>query len=94
MSGGDNAFEKKLLGIIKEEFPIEKASYFDNIRTSDLVEAAKDVHKIKHKISILGLEKSFIIAEKHENRLKKGNLDLENEFNSIIEEMTTFIKTF
>lgn len=94
MSGGDKAFEKKLLEIIKNEFPQEKASYFNNIKAGNMIEAAQYVHKIKHKISILGLEKSFIIATKYEDRLKKGNPDLENEFNSIIKEITTFIKNF
>ena len=66
LSGGDKAFEAKLIGIIKEEYPVEKAIYIKNIELKNFKEAAENVHKLKHKISILGLEKSYNTANTFE----------------------------
>jgi len=59
LSRGDKAFEAKLVAVIKAEFPVEKATYLRNIEDKNYKEAAENVHKLKHKISILGLEKSY-----------------------------------
>ena len=73
LSGGDKTFENKLITIIKSEFPEEKNSYFKNIESSNFKEASENVHKLKHKISILGLEKSYAIATGFENNLNEDS---------------------
>jgi len=57
LSGGDITFKAKLIEVIKNEFPKESEAYFSNITQKNHQKAADDVHKLKHKISILGLEK-------------------------------------
>jgi hypothetical protein len=42
------------------------------------------VHKLKHKISILGLEKSYYIAEEYENNLNDSLIILQIEFEAIL----------
>lgn len=93
LSGGDKAFEQKLIAIIKRELPIEKNKYSQSILNHDWQKASEHVHKIKHKISILGLEKSYIIATDFENNLRENNLDLKNEFEAIMQVMTNFLET-
>ncbi|MDP5081953.1 MAG: Hpt domain-containing protein [Winogradskyella sp.] len=92
MSGGDKAFEQKLIGIIKAEFPIEKQVYFDNITAKNYKLTAENVHKLKHKISILGLEKSYETAVAFENNLIEGHIKLQNEFESILKIMTNYLQ--
>jgi hypothetical protein len=46
---------------------------------------------LKHKISILGLEKSYQIAIDYENQLKEGNSVLKDAFEEILAEMMRFI---
>jgi HPt (histidine-containing phosphotransfer) domain-containing protein len=87
MSGGDKAFEQKLIDIIKGEFPEEKKVYFDNIAVQNYKLTAENVHKLKHKISILGLEKSYEIAVAFENNLLEGETNLQEEFEALLTTM-------
>ena len=91
MSGGDKAFEEKLIDIIKDEFPEEKQVYFENITAKDYRLTAENVHKLKHKISILGLEKSYEIAVAFENNLLEGSIELQDEFESILKTITNYL---
>ena len=92
MSGGDKAFEQKLIDIIKGEFPEEKKVYFDNIAVQNYKLTAENVHKLKHKISILGLEKSYEIAVAFENNLLEGETNLQEEFEAILTTMTNYLQ--
>jgi HPt (histidine-containing phosphotransfer) domain-containing protein len=92
MSGGDKAFEQKLIDIIKTEFPEEKQVYLDNITAENHKLTAENVHKLKHKISILGLEKSYEIAVAFENNLLEGKTTLQDEFESILTVMTNYLQ--
>ena len=92
LSGGDKAFEEKIISILKEEFPLEKESYKTCLDSDGFEAAAEIVHKLKHKISILGLEKSYNVAMKHENNLNKGSDELKKEFNDILNIITTYLK--
>ncbi|WP_452602897.1 Hpt domain-containing protein [Pontimicrobium sp. MEBiC06410] len=93
LSGGDDAFEAKLISVIQLEFPEEKEIYFKNIAEKKYKETAENVHKIKHKISILGLEKSYEIAVKYEENLKENNTVLKEEFDSILKHITQYLTT-
>ncbi|WP_299120325.1 Hpt domain-containing protein [uncultured Winogradskyella sp.] len=93
MSGGDKAFEEKLIGIIKKEFPEEKKVYFDNLAAENYKLTAENVHKLKHKISILGLVKSYDVAVNYENNLIDGNTEGKTDFESILQIMTDFLET-
>ena len=93
MSGGDKAFEKKLIEIIQKEFPVEKQVYFDNMTLKNFKEAAENVHKLKHKISILGLVKSYEVAVNYEHNLMDGSTIGKADFESILLNMTNFLKT-
>ena len=92
MSGGDKAFEQKLIEIIQLEFPEEKETYFSNFNAKDFKQIAENVHKLKHKISILGLEKSYEVAVAYENNLHDGNIDLHEEFEAILTTMTNYLE--
>ena len=91
LSGGDENFEKKIISIIKDEFPKERESCFDNLKTKDYLGAAEKVHKLKHKISILGLEKSYEIAVEFEKNLRENNADLEGDFRIIMLNITNYL---
>lgn len=91
LSGGDLDFEKKILSVIKKELPLEKKDYYKNLKDKKYKEAAENVHKFKHKISIFGLEKSYYIAVDHENSLKEGNTSLKDDFDAILDTITEFL---
>lgn len=93
LSGGDKAFEQQLLDVIKNEFPEEKKTYLDSIEEKNYKKAAENVHKLKHKISILGLEKSYQTANMHENLLREDKTSMLNEFHEILKMITNYLET-
>lgn len=93
MSGGDVVFEKKIIEILKTEFPLEKETYLKFKELNQYKEIAEIVHKLKHKISILGLEKGYSCAVDYENNLRKERFKGEEEFEAVLQSMTDYIKT-
>lgn len=93
LSDGDKIFEKKIIDIIKKEFIIEKNIYLKNSKSDNYILIAENVHKLKHKISILGLVKSYEIAVEYENNLREKDFTLRSEFQTILNSMAHFLKT-
>ncbi|MFK7001169.1 histidine kinase [Flavobacterium oreochromis] len=91
LSGDNTDFRAKIITIIKEEFPEETSIYKDHIDTKNFLQAASSVHKLKHKISILGMEKSYYIAEEFEKNLLEKSTNLQIEFEAILKTMQEFI---
>jgi len=92
LSGGDKIFKQKLIEIIKIEFPEEKQVYDNNFKNKNYKLAEDNVHKLKHKISILGLEKSYEIAIAFENNLIEGDTSLYKEFETILNTITNYLQ--
>jgi len=93
MSGGDKNFEKKILGIMKREFPLEMQAYFTSMNNKDFIHASEIVHKIKHKISILGLEESYENAIAFEHGLRESDVALRSKFEKTLVIITNYFKT-
>jgi HPt (histidine-containing phosphotransfer) domain-containing protein len=91
LSGDDANFKAKMIAILKRELPEEIALYRNYLKNNDLAEAAQCVHKLKHKISILGLEKSYYLAEEFEELLKNKNTLLHEQFEVILNVMQEFV---
>ena len=92
LCGDDEIFKQKLLDIIKMEYPEERDIYLKNSAAKNFKEAANNVHKLKHKISILGLEKSYEIAVAFEENLLEGNTNLNDQFESILNTITNYLQ--
>lgn len=90
-SGGDKVFEEKILNVIKMEFPEERDTYLNNNTANNFDLSSNNVHKLKHKLSILGLEKGYALASQHEINLTEGNNSLHEDFNAILNTMTAFL---
>lgn len=89
---GDNAeFRAKIISVIKKELPEEITAYKEALNANQLQLAASCVHKLKHKISVLGMEKSYYIAEEFEINLLKQSTDLQVEFENILNSMQQFV---
>lgn len=91
IAGGNEGFEKKFLSIIQIEFPKERADYTHLLDTGNLEDAAKVVHKIKHKLGILGLSEGYKMAIKYEEDLKIGNTALKEDFEGVLNAVEEFI---
>lgn len=91
LSGDNIEFRKKLIDILKRELPEEVGLYRSQIENLNYLLAAGSVHKLKHKISILGLKKSYYIAEQFEDNLKANATDLQSDFDAIIQIMQEYV---
>ncbi|WP_430399955.1 Hpt domain-containing protein [Flavobacterium sp.] len=91
LSGNDEGFKQKMISIVKLELPQEIESYRTLFEARNFKAAAEMVHKLKHKISVLGLEKSYYIAEKFEDNLKQGSTELKTEFENVLHLMQKFV---
>ena len=91
LCGGDAAFLSKMISINKTELPQEITSYSELLNKKQYQLTANCVHKLKHKISVLGLEKSYYIAEQFENNLKNGSTALQDDFEKIATKMQDFV---
>tara|TARA_Y100001972_G_scaffold128758_1_gene191544 strand:- start:1058 stop:1378 length:321 start_codon:yes stop_codon:yes gene_type:complete len=92
MSQGDREFEKKILSVASQELKEEVKDFNIAIAQVDYHQAAQLVHKIKHKISLLGMEKSYEIAQAFEEQLNNGSESLLSDFRVILEKMITFLQ--
>lgn len=91
LSGDNTEFRKKLIGILQRELPEEVQNYYSHIQDYNYALAAASVHKLKHKVSILGLNKSYYIAEQFEDNLKNNSSELKSDFDAIIKIMQDFV---
>ena len=91
LSGGNEEFKTKIIGILKRELPIEIGTYQEHMELPDYTQAAQAVHKLKHKVSILGLEKSYYLASDYEDNLNNNSVALKDDFELILKAMEEFV---
>jgi HPt (histidine-containing phosphotransfer) domain-containing protein len=93
LARGDEALRKRLIDIIKNEFPEEKEAYYKSLKNKDYKKTEENVHKLKHKIIILGLEENYKTANKFEHDLRELNLDRVQDFDKILIAISYYLKT-
>lgn len=93
LSEGDQAFEVQLLSVLKRELPSEYEEYQQNFEKKNCIKTAENVHKLKHKISILGLTKGYEEATKYEDDLKhRQDTSRHESFVLVIKSMMDFLR--
>ena len=92
LAAGDEAIRKRLISVLKQEFPIEVAIYREQILNSIYLQAAESVHKIRHKIGLLGLENSYFSSKIYEQNLRNNVLQNQINFENTINKIEFFLK--
>ncbi|QWX84753.1 Hpt domain-containing protein [Cellulophaga sp. HaHaR_3_176] len=92
LAGDDAEFKQKFIAVLKEEIPIEKQEYLNFIENNSFKDSAECVHKLKHKLNILGLTNDYKFAVIYEEELKKHNSSKKDEFLITLEKIESFIK--
>ena len=93
LARGDQAIQKTLIDVIKKEFPTEQQDYYASVTLKDYKKIEENVHRLKHKISILGLEKSYKIANEFEHNLREHSLVKLDDFEKILATISEYLKT-
>lgn len=91
LADGSESFEKKMKGILKNEFPVEKETFLEAYKTEQFLTAAETVHKLKHKLGMLGMKKAYNFAIDFESDLKNKKTTGYSKFIAILEIVETFI---
>lgn len=91
LSNNNEHFKQKLIDIVKYEFPIEFSDYHNFITNDDFKKASEIVHKLKHKIGVLGMTDSYVLAETYEHNLRESNTEKKVEFEAALETVKVFI---
>ena len=83
----------KLISVLKKELPVEYQEFQQNFEEKNFIKTAENVHKLKHKISILGLTKGYEEAALFENDLKNHqDISRYNSFVQVIKSMMDFLR--
>lgn len=93
LAGDDLKFRSEFIAILKSEFPLERSEYEAAIKQLDWDKAKELVHKMKHKISILGLSGAYAIAGRYEEDLIQKNNQYQSAFSCILDSMESYINT-
>ncbi|PWG06785.1 Hpt domain-containing protein [Polaribacter aquimarinus] len=93
LARGDKSIQNELISVIKTEFPEEKEDYYNSLKLQEFKKIEENVHRLKHKISILGLEKSYKIANEFEHNLREHSLEKQQDFEKILIAITNYIET-
>lgn len=91
IAGDDVDFQNSILDIIKKEFPEEVNLFSKNFNDKNFSEAAGNVHKLKHKIGLLGLENGLKTATAFEKDLKKGITKLHENFLEVLDKIHVYL---
>ncbi|APZ45596.1 hypothetical protein BW723_04475 [Polaribacter reichenbachii] len=91
ISGNDIEFQNSILEIIKTEFPEEVDLFKQNFNSKNYIEASNNVHKIKHKISLLALNNGLQTAADYELALKKANTELHKDFLEVLDKIHVYL---
>lgn len=91
LSDGDETFVNEILQVIHDEFPKELVEYKSALNNQKFSEAAKLVHKLKHKFGVLNVKAGYQLAIEHEKALKNKSLIHVNEFEKYISSIEHFL---
>ena len=93
IANNDDAFFEQLITIIQEEFPLERNEFQQNFDNKAYKLAAENIHKIKHKINIFGLETGYNIAVSFEKELKQKKSSKYTKFIEVLNCIEHYLKT-
>lgn len=91
LANGDESIKSRLIKVLKEELPIEVENYNTNIEKLNWIEAAENVHKLRHKIGFLGLENAYQLSDEYEQNLREQSIVLKKEFEIVLKKIINFI---
>lgn len=94
LSGGNEEFMGRIIDVLKSELPREIEEFQQNFEKKNFKETAENVHKLKHKISILGLVKAHKEAAFFEDNLRyHQNTERYKAFALTLKSISDFLQT-
>lgn len=91
LSQGDVTFKNEIINVLKIEFPQEKLIYLEHFNQAKYDLTADAVHKLKHKISILGLQAGYESAVRYEDELRNNQFSHRIDFENVLSTIEKFL---
>ncbi len=89
--GYDNELKARLIDLLVTEFPNDVETYKKNINLDNYKLAAENVHKLNHKVAILGYEKEYAMAQEYEQQLKEDLIINKEQFEELLSNIQIFL---
>jgi len=93
ISEGDKNFENSLLLSLKTEFPKEYEILKNNFKQQNYLKVALNLHKLKHKISMLGMPLAFEITYDFEQDIKKGHTEQYETLLVVLDKINVYLSS-
>ena len=93
LARGDEEVKKTLINVIKTEFPGEEKEYVNSIKEKDFKKIEDNVHRLKHKFSILGLENNYKMANDLEHNLRECSFKGQQDFEKALIIISKYLQT-
>lgn len=89
--GYDNELKARLIELLVTEFPEDVETYKKNINLVNYKLAAENVHKLNHKVALLGYEKEYAMAQEYEQQLKEDIVENKERFEELLKNIQIFL---
>ncbi|QBZ96589.1 Hpt domain-containing protein [Flavobacterium sangjuense] len=91
LSRNEEVIKQKFIAVLKFELPIEVDAYYVSLHLKKWPQTMECIHKLKHKIAILGLENSYHLADEYEKSDPGSRKDLQLAFEKTLTLMLHFV---
>lgn len=92
LASGDKEFHDSFLKSFASEMDLDSKAYIQNLQESNFQIAADMVHKIRNKLGILSMQKSFDMTYTYEEELRLENVELHDAFMDALNQVQKFLK--
>ena len=92
IANNDAEFKKHFVHRLKEEFLWEVGMYLRHIKRNEPRSAAEIVTKLKYKIDMLDMKKSYYFTASFEENLRVGDDSEHEQFKNILQKIGVFLK--
>ena len=84
LAKNDLDFQSRFITTLKEEYAIDSLSYLYHMEIGEPRAASEIVNKLKYTLSFLSMNESYELTERHQEKLRSGNLSLHSQFKKIL----------
>ncbi|WP_088323375.1 hypothetical protein [Polaribacter tangerinus] len=91
IANGSEILKAKIIKIVREELSLDSEKYYELKDTKDLKNFKVYIHRIKNKMTVLGLIESYKIASNYEKNIENVTDEEKKFFENTLAHMIEFI---
>lgn len=91
LAKNDLDFKLQFITTLKEEYAVDSLAYLYHIEVNEPRAASEIVNKLKNTLSFLSMCEAYKFAERHQEKLRMANTNLNPEFKQILVTVHKFL---